>query len=727
VVRWIRRPRSTPFFRSRAVLHTALELAATALAIALAGCSGTSGAPGAGVAILPEHYSHSIAALGWPGARRAFQVGHGSVVANGEAALEWTLVSAGDSCVVSPVWFERDGVPVAHWTMTAADHVVEFVAVAAPRPALGDTSLVLSVRALARWRGPSGGEVVLEARLRSRPDGPHCVPWDTPDDSVFVEAWQGRSALRNGSVVAVADPGATHPAGAPTVGRPARTEGTGPGSLIARCTARLAPGDTRHWDFAMPLYPVAPGRGGALANASHEAVASESRRFWRDRLASAASLSTPDTLVNLAWRASLVTLVVSQERDRGRWVPLGNPFQYRDVWLRDGARTVRALAVAGLTEQARDDARTLMRFQFPSGVLLSQRGQLDGTGQALWAFEQAASLPPSAAVAREFLPAAAQALRWIELQRDLTTRLRLPTAGLLPYGNPRDGELVRACLVGNDAWALAGCQAVAALAARAGDDTLRRAAERLLADYGASFHRAFSALREGDIPPSWQGAGRDWGNVVVAYPTRVRAADDPRLLGLAKRMHARAAPTNLVCYGPTDSLHSYLGADLAQSALLAGRIAEAHAYIADLLAHSSSTLGQAEIFHRDGGFGSNLPPHATAAATIVDLLRNMLVGEEQDTLELARGAPLGWWRGTRLERAPTRFGNISLRLDRPEPTRLLVRLDPAPAAVRVRMPAGTRAVEALSPGAHLEGDAWVIAPRGVREVAVRISERTERQ
>ena len=31
--------------------------------------------------VLPEHYTHSIAALGMPGARRAFQVGHGSVVA----------------------------------------------------------------------------------------------------------------------------------------------------------------------------------------------------------------------------------------------------------------------------------------------------------------------------------------------------------------------------------------------------------------------------------------------------------------------------------------------------------------------------------------------------------------------------------------------------------------------------------------------------------------------
>ena len=717
----IQRHKPIPVVRSSRRGSAAAITVALVLAVSFSGCSAPTALPGAGVAMLPEHYSHSIAALGWPGAKRAFQAGHGSVVAAGEAAIEWRLVSAGDSCAVSPVWFERDGVPVAHWTMTAAGHSVEFEAAAAPRPALGDTSLVLSVRATAEWHGATSGEVVLEARVRTTPDGPHVVPWDAPDDTAFVEAWQGRAAVRNGHIVAVVDRGATRPLEAPTASRPSRTTGAGAGALVARCSARLSPGERRHWDFLLPLYPVAPALRGAVEGSAHELVASESRRFWRGWLARAADFETPDTLTNLAWRASLVTLVASQERDHGRWVPLGNPFQYRDIWLRDGARTVRALAVAGLTEMARDDARTLARFQLPNGVFLSQRGQLDGTGQALWAFEQAASLPPSAAIAREFLPAAGQGLRWVRRQRGNTISLRLPTAGLLPYGDPRDAELVRACLVGNDAWALAGCRAVAALARQAGDDTLRREADEVSADYGATILRALAGTRHADIPPSWQGVGRDWGNVVVGYPTFVLPADDPRLAALARRLRAHAAPTGLVCYGPDDSLHTYLGADLAQSSLLAGRPAEARAYLAGLLEHSSSTLGQAEIVHRAGGFGLNLPPHGTAAATIVDLLRNMLVSDVGDTLELALGAPLDWWRGTRLERAPTRFGALGVRLDRPATDRLRVRLDSSPVLTRVRVPDGTRAVAALSPGARVVDGVWIEARPGSREIEFRIA------
>jgi hypothetical protein len=585
---------------------------------------------------------------------------------------------------------------------------------------------VLSVRATAEWHGAAAGEVVLEARVRAAPDGPHIIPWDAPDDTAYVEEWRKRAAVRNGHIVAVMDRGVTRPREAPTARRPSSTTGSGAGALVARCSARLSPGERRHWDFLLPLYPVTPALRGAVEGNAHERVASESRRFWRDWLARAADFETPDTLTNLAWRASLVTLVVSQERDHGRWVPLGNPFQYRDIWLRDGARTVRALAVAGLTEMARDDARTLARFQLSNGVFLSQRGQLDGTGQALWAFAQAASLPPSAAIAREFLPAATQGLRWIQRQRDATISMRLPTAGLLPYGDPRDAELVRASLVGNDAWALAGCRAVAALARQAGDDTLRREADEAGADYGATILRALAGTRHADIPPSWQGVGRDWGNAVVGYPTLVLPADDPRLAALARRMRAHAAPTGLVCYGPDDSLHTYLGVDLAQSSLLAGRPAEARDYLAGLLAHSSSTLGQAEIFHRAGGFGLNLPPHATAAATIVDLLRNMIVSDVGDTLELAIGAPLEWWRGTRLERAPTRFGVISVRLDQPVADRLRVRLDSSPASIRVRVPDGTRAVAALSPGTRIADGVWIDAPQGTREIEFRIARQEAR-
>lgn len=193
------------------------------LPIPVIGCSphaappGTEGAP----LVLPERYAHSVAALGFPGAKRAFQVGHGSVVGTGEAALEWRLTSTAGVVETSPVWFERDGVPVAHWSLVGSGQRVWFEAAAAPSKALGDTSLVLSVRAVAECIGRTPEDVVLECGVRSLPSGPHVVCWDAPERWVFDEAWRGHQALRNGRVVAVLDRDAAIASESPTPRWPA--------------------------------------------------------------------------------------------------------------------------------------------------------------------------------------------------------------------------------------------------------------------------------------------------------------------------------------------------------------------------------------------------------------------------------------------------------------------------------------------------------------------------
>jgi hypothetical protein len=75
--------------------------------------------------------------------------------------------------------------------------------------------------------------------------------------------------------------------------------------------------------------------------------------------------------------------------------------------------------------------------------------------------------------------------------------------------------------------------------------------------------------------------------------------------------------------------------------------------------------GAAELFvgsTRD--FGKNFPPHATAAAALLALVRNALVFDDGDTLALALGARSSWWSGTAVRGAPTRWGTIDLRFAR---------------------------------------------------------------
>src|SRR5262249_6798290 len=209
-----------------------------------------------------------------------------------------------------------DGVPVAHWWMVSDAESVHFEAAAMPSTLLGDTSLVLSVRATATRTAPDSGTTELEVHLRTRADGPGFPPWDAPQVAGYDEAWIGAGALRNGPLVAGIDPAGVYPVDAPTSDHPRHTDGPGPGALRAVFRAPLAAGASRRWDFWMPVYPVMPSQGRLLAkDAAHDRIAALARVAWRDWLQHAAWLKTPDARVNAAWAAALVTLVQCHERD----------------------------------------------------------------------------------------------------------------------------------------------------------------------------------------------------------------------------------------------------------------------------------------------------------------------------------------------------------------------------------------------------------------------------
>lgn len=336
---------------------------ALVLATVAAGCSSRP-APvvkSAGVLALPEYYAHSIAALGFPGMRRAFQVGHGSQLGAGDGAFEWRLDS--DTPVtVSPVYFEADGVPVAHWWMVSARDSVHFEAAALAVPGATDTLLVASVRATVLTRAGAPSATPLLLVVRDELAGPHFRPWDAEPAGDAPWRWRDGMALRADRVVG-AFVGAAKWQARPGASEGARLEaGSRPAIHVLEC-----------WLADRPIARAEATK--IAARLEHDAHVARARAAWRLWLARAAPLSTPDSLVNQAYRAALVTLLQGHERSGEGWVPMGNPFQYRDTWLRDGARVVRALAIAGYTDLARADALTLGRYELPSGALLSQPGQ----------------------------------------------------------------------------------------------------------------------------------------------------------------------------------------------------------------------------------------------------------------------------------------------------------------------------------------------------------------
>jgi hypothetical protein len=671
--------------------------------LALCGCSRTT--PGNRAAgfdpdTIPDAYRSPSAALMWPGATRAFQVTPRGDLTNGAWTVRIRPSEGGLEADPPRVIASEDRwLPVVRWRRRGEGISWEFEAVSSPGPAPRDSGLLASLEARARNTTEASREARLSVRLETPAPDISFAPFDAADPEPGTLRWAGGGAgAANGWSAA---------------------GGRGDSSVTAW---RIAPGETRTIRLVLPAYPEAAASLRAWARVPHEQRVNEARRFWTDELARGTGFDLRDAEVERALRAATVVLLSCRERRGSRWVPIGGPFQYRDVWLRDGARAIRALAVCGQTRAARELAEGFLEFEWPQGAFVSQRGQLDGTGQALWAFEQAWLRPaPDDSVAR-FAAAALRAVRWCEWQRGLGSRAGWPFGVMLPFGEPRDAELTRAQLTGNDAWALAGYRATERLLRAAGRDSEAAEVGAATGRYRADFARALERSGHADLPPSWQRVGRDWGNLSVAYPCGALPPGHPRCAALARRIWAASGGAGLTWYGHRDSLHYYLGADLGTWALLVGRRAQADSVLDALLLWRDACGGAGEIFTRGAhDFGRNLPPHATAAAVLIDLARNALLFDDGDTLQLTLGARERWWSGGRVTRAPTRWGLVDLEFAR-NGSEASWRWTPVLAWTALTLPPGSRlARDPAPPLVAARGGVTVLAPPGTSSVRVALA------
>ena len=340
------------------------------LAIGLAASGCATRTPESAVAAfdpdtIPEGYAQSTAALMWPGATRAFQITPSGDLTNGEWRVG-VLPRIGWNIAAPPraIAYEERWRPIAHWRRANGSVWWEFEAVALPGPTRRDSGLVVSLLARATNVGVAPAEAELAMFL-----GPvePLAPFVAVDET-SGSAWPPRWASPRSSKLAHAWCADAAAAG---------------DSLSVRWT--LEPGASRELRVVLPAYPE-PGRTlEEWGRTPHEQRAREARRYWDAEIARGLGLELHDPEVEAAVRAAEVVLLSCRERHGTRWLPIGSPFHYRDVWLRDGARAVQALTLAGYVDEAREAALGLTALAWPNGAYLSQRGQLDGTGQLLWA------------------------------------------------------------------------------------------------------------------------------------------------------------------------------------------------------------------------------------------------------------------------------------------------------------------------------------------------------
>jgi hypothetical protein len=428
---------------------------------------------------------------------------------------------------------------------------------------------------------------------------------------------------------------------------------------------RLEPHRSASFTWRLPLEPSPAAAAAAVRSldaTSLGAARAALRSLWAGQEAGMMRIAVPEAKVNATYEAALVQMLESRVQTAAGWEQMPNRLQYRAFWIRDAAIETQALDLAGLHAAAAQNLAFIDAFQLPDGLFVSQPGQYDEWGEALWALAQHAELAGEPGYAAAQLGRMGAAIGWLS---------RLTAAdplGLLPASNPHDNELAYGHITGDDLWAATGLRSAIAAATLAGQSADAAAWTAIDQRFEAALDRAIATAvaREGHIPPVLDAkGGQDWGNYWAAYPMPVLDPRSPAVTATLRWARAHMAE-GLPTYLNGSELHDYLGFRIFQTELEAGDPADAVAGLYAELTHTTATdegweTGVAPYGKRLSG--TNLAPHGTFAAEYVALLRNMLVADTPaGGVQLLAGASPAWLGpGQRITvtAAPTDHGVIS--------------------------------------------------------------------
>ena len=384
---------------------------------------------------------------------------------------------------------------------------------------------------------------------------------------------------------------------------------------------------------------------------------------WSKSLQGVCELQIPDEHFQFLYQAAIHTMILHSPRE-----VYPGPFIYRRFWFRDAAFILHALLCVGLKERVKRSVDCFHARQTSQGYFLSQEGEWDSNGEALWIMrrycEMTGNLPP-----KEWEDSIKNGGRWICKKR-LSSDIQAPHAGLLPSGFSAEHLGPNDFYYWDDFWSVAGLEAAAYLSTAL--DDLPQAAYftaescALQGCINQSLKMIEARLLKPAIPasPYRRMDTGAIGSLIASYPLRVFEPDNSRILETTNFLMNNCLVYGGFFHNMTHSgINPYLTLHLAQVLLRAGdpRYFELMRAVAKL----ASPTGQwPESIHpstKGGCMGDG--QHVWAAAEWVLMIRNCFVREEGKGLILCSGIPQIWLdkkQSMSFGPAPTCFGDIQI-------------------------------------------------------------------
>ncbi len=430
----------------------------------------------------------------------------------------------------------------------------------------------------------------------------------------------------------------------------------------------LAPGETKTFDFKLPYYPDTE-QIDAICAADFDENLAKTVDFWSELLDAGLVIDLPERKVVDTYKAAIVHTFVSRDKVGDYYVLKVNELQYDGFWVRDGSYQVRTLDLYGYHHAAEQSLENFLTQQRDNGIIY-QPPQLDGWGQALFAFGQHFAITHDAEWARRVFPAVLRSAEAVlaECSKD--------EFGCVPPTTAYDNEHIKGRYTGHNFWALGGLRLVIEMAEGIGEQAKADELRRRTDEYEAAFLARLKQVTDktgGYIPPGLDvEGGCDWGNLLGVYPSGVLEPFDTRVSATVEKMRTQKYVEGLMTYGPTfpgAALHHYLTTNVTQTSIVRGEQQDALSDLYAMLAHTSATHAGFETSLRPWSNrdpGGNYPPHGWFAVKYCAVLRNMLVREQGEELHLFSCLSPAWLKPgdhVAFRNAPTDFGRLSARLD----------------------------------------------------------------
>jgi hypothetical protein len=424
------------------------------------------------------------------------------------------------------------------------------------------------------------------------------------------------------------------------------------GMATAAALFRIEPGQTRQVCASVDVSADKP-------KTSKQWIRTYQEHDQHKIISRSAQMELPDAKYKFLYENAVNNIILHSPH-----VVYPGPFTYKRFWFRDAVFICNAMLSGGMPERVKRCIENFFSQQTAMGYFLSQEGEWDSNGQALWLIERFCRHTDSE-IESHWTDPVIRGADWL-IHKRVRSGKDVLHAGLLPAGFSAEHLGPNDFYYWDDFWAKAGLDAAAELMLKTGDkkraEKYRKAADEMLGAIERTLFRAQERLGSNAMPasPYRRMDSGAVGSIIAGYPLQIWDPEDARLTEtteyLMEHFFVRGGFFQ-------DMIHSgvnpYLTLHIAQQLLRANDCR--YEQLCDTVAELASPTGNwPEAIHPQTGQGCmGDGHHIWAAAEWIMMVRNLFVYEERSRgkLVIAGGIRDGWLEsGKTIEFGPTLTG-----------------------------------------------------------------------